>query len=139
MTTNGLPPARPATFTTTAARPELLFQVLTRPAARRENVPPTCPRSASQVRLAMEPRRHRRVLYRLPELIAAMTAAKPCGASKAKRMFTPARQRAHGDCNSGGAGKWRRVRRLFVDVHVRIVATATSRAGPRSSCCRLAR
>lgn len=66
----------------------------------------------------------RRVLYRLPELIAAMESGETVwcveGEKDVERL---AREGVTATCNSGGAGKWLdEFTDQFVDAHVRVVA-----------------
>lgn len=66
----------------------------------------------------------RRVLYRLPELIAAIDRGETVWCVEGEKdVHALAAEGVTATCNPGGAGKWRdEYTDLFVDTHVRIVA-----------------
>jgi hypothetical protein len=104
---------------------KLLYQVLRVPQPGgsktfRQRVPDPMQKSGWRWKLGDT----RRVLYRLPELIAAIDGGETVYCVEGEKdVENLARISVTATCNSGGAGKWLdEYADLFVDVHVRIVA-----------------
>jgi hypothetical protein len=104
---------------------KLLYQVLRVPQPGggktfRQRVPDVMQKSGWRWKLGDT----RRVLYRLPELVAAIDAGQTVYCVEGEKdVETLARADVTATCNSGGAGKWLdEYADLFVDVHVRVVA-----------------